>query len=310
MSDAKPKGPRGSGRPGARKMPSRKPQTGGRGGRGGFGGRGGGRGGDARGGRGGFGGRGGPRRDLTAVRKETMTDEQLKEMQASAPMSAEQRDRQNTLNNWNPRTEAGKLVQKGEITSMEELWNRNLPVLESEIIDYLVPDLNEKMIDTRKTAYVRAAGRSFNFSAYVLVGDGKNYIGLGLGSDKERFGAIRKASRDARLKLMPVRAGSGSWQDFSDTTRSVPFKITGKCGSVRVTLSPAPNGTGLVVGKHIQDVFRFAGITDVWGRTTGSSDTKLNYVRAAYNALERLNQVRMSPDMSRKMSKARGGHTA
>lgn len=310
MSEDKPKGPRPSGRPGARKMPSRKPAFGGRGGgRGGFGGRGGGRGGDSRGGRGGFGGRGGPRRDLTAARKETMTDEQLKEMQASAPMSAEQRDRQATLQKWNPKTEAGKLVQKGEISTMEELWAKNIPVMESEIVDSLVPELKEMTIDTRKTAYVRAAGRSFNFSAYVLVGDGKNYIGLGLGSDKERFGAVRKASRDARLKLMPVKVGSGSWEDFSDSTRSVPFKITGKAGSVRVTLSPAPKGTGLVVGKHIQDVFRFAGITDVWGRTTGSSDTKLNYVRAAYNALHRLNHVRMSPDMQRKMTK-KGGHTA
>ncbi|MFH0970611.1 MAG: 30S ribosomal protein S5 [Candidatus Diapherotrites archaeon] len=239
-------------------------------------------------------------------RKELLTDEQLKEMEASAPLTSEQRDRQSALQAWNPKTEAGKLVQKGEISTMEELWARNVPILESEIIDTLVPDLTEKVLDTRKTTYVRAAGRSFNFSAYVLVGDGKKYLGLGLGSDKERYGAIRKASRVARLNLIPVRVGSGSWEDYSDTTRSVPFKITGKCGSVRVTLSPAPQGTGLVVGKQIQDVFRFAGITDVWGRTTGSSDTRLNYIRAAYNALERLNQMRASPDIHTKLTK--GGH--
>ncbi len=236
-----------------------------------------------------------------------MTYEQLKEAAASAPMNAQQRDRMNSLSAWNPKTNAGKLVQQNEITSMEEIWSRNMPLLESEIIDTLVPDLMEKTLDTRKTTYVRAAGRSFNFSAYVLVGDGKKYVGLGLGSDKERFGAIRKASRNARLNLMPVRIGAGSWEDFSNTTRSVPFKIKGKCGSVRVTLSPAPQGTGLVVGKQIQDVFRFAGITDVWGRTTGSSDTRLNYIRAAYNALEELNKVRASPDIERKLSRGRTG---
>ena len=240
-------------------------------------------------------------------RKDLMTDEQLKEAAASAPMNAQQRDRMNSLSAWNPKTNAGKLVQQNEITSMEEIWSRNMPLLESEIIDTLVPDLMEKTLDTRKTTYVRAAGRSFNFSAYVLVGDGKKYVGLGLGSDKERFGAIRKASRNARLNLMPVRIGAGSWEDFSNTTRSVPFKIKGKCGSVRVTLSPAPQGTGLVVGKQIQDVFRFAGITDVWGRTTGSSDTRLNYIRAAYNALEELNKVRASPDIERKLSRGRTG---
>ncbi len=251
------------------------------------------------------GGGGGGRRHAGAPRKELMTDEQLKEMQASAPTLGDRGDRR-SVENWVPRTEAGKLVHAGEITSMEELWARHFPIMESEIVDTLVPELQEKVIDTRKTAYVRASGRKFNFSAFVLVGDGKNYIGLGMGSDKERFPAVQKASRDARLKLMPVRSGSGSWEDFSLSTRSVPFKVTGKAGSVRVTLYPAPQGTGLVVGKQIQDVFRFAGITDVWGQTKGSSDTKLNYVRAAYDAIARLNNVRLSPDIQRKFSKQGG----
>lgn len=298
MSDEKKRPPR-SGRPGGF-APRGKPPREGRGGRGGFGGA-----------RGGFGGargapRGGPRRGEVS-RKELMTDEQLKEMEASATGSLS-REQQQVIDDWTPKTEAGRLVKSGEVKTMEELWSRHLPILESEIIDMLVPDLQEQMIDTRKTTYVRASGRKFNFAAFVLVGDGKKYIGLGMGSDKERFPAIRKAGRDARLKLMPVKVGSGSWEDFSNTTRSVPFKVTGKAGSVRVTLYPAPQGTGLVVGKQIQDVFRFAGITDVWGKTKGSSDTKLNYVRAAYNAIEQLNRVRMSPDMQRKFSQIAGGH--
>lgn len=298
MSDEKKRPPR-SGRPGGF-APRGKPPREGRGGRGGFGGA-----------RGGFSGargapRGGPRRGEVS-RKELMTDEQLKEMEASATGSLS-REQQQVIDDWVPKTEAGRLVKSGEVKTMEELWSRHLPILESEIIDVLVPDLQEQMIDTRKTTYVRASGRKFNFAAFVLVGDGKKYIGLGMGSDKERFPAIRKAGRDARLKLMPVKVGSGSWEDFSNTTRSVPFKVTGKAGSVRVTLYPAPQGTGLVVGKQIQDVFRFAGITDVWGKTKGSSDTKLNYVRAAYNAIEQLNRVRMSPDMQRKFSQIAGGH--
>lgn len=216
--------------------------------------------------------------------------------------------RQQALLDWNPKTEAGRLVKQGDISTMEELWARNLPIKEEPIVDLLIPDLMDKLIDTRKTAYVRSSGRKFNFSAFVLVGDGKKYIGLGMGSDKERFPAIRKATRNAKMNLMPVRTGSGSWEDFSKTTRSVPFKVTGRSGSVRVTLHPAPRGTGLVVGQQIQDVFRFAGITDVWGQTRGSSDTKLNFVRAAYNALERLNRVRISPDIERKFA-ATGGNT-
>ena len=237
-----------------------------------------------------------------------MTDEQLKEMQASAPDLGGERTERRLLDDWIPKTEAGKLVKSGEIASMEDLWAKHLPILESELVDILAPNLQEKVVDTRKTTYVRASGRKFNFSAFVLVGDGKNYLGFGMGSDKERFPAIRKAARGARLNLMPVRIGSGSWEDYSNTTKSVPFKVTGKAGSVRVTLLPAPQGTGLVVGKQIQDVFRFAGITDVWGHTKGSSDTKLNYVRAAYDAIARLNQTRMSPDMVKKFA-PKGGHS-
>ncbi len=237
-----------------------------------------------------------------------MTAEQLKELEAQASGVGEKvTHEEKSLQDWNPRTVAGKLVKSGEITKMEDVWGRHLALLEPEIIDMLVPNLDEKVIDTRKTAYVRAAGRRFNYSAFVLVGDKQNYIGFGMGSDKERYPAIRKAVRNAKLNLIPVRVGAGSWQDFSDTTRSVPFKVTGKCSSVRVTLHPAPKGTGLVVGKHILDVFQFAGITDVWTQTRGSSDTKLNFVRAAYNALEQLNKIRLSPDMERKFSRKAGG---
>ncbi|QQR92974.1 MAG: 30S ribosomal protein S5 [Candidatus Iainarchaeum archaeon] len=246
------------------------------------------------------------RRELP--RKELMTEEQLKDLAAQASGVGEKVTRESSqLEAWTPRTTAGKLVKAGEITKMEDVWGRHLPVLEPEIIDTLVPNLDEKVIDTRKTTYVRASGRRFNYSAFVLVGDRQNYIGFGMGSDKERYPAIRKAVRNAKLHLIPVRSGAGSWQDFSDTTRSVPFKVTGKSSSVRVTLHPAPKGTGLVVGKHIVDVFQFAGITDVWAQTRGSSDTKLNFVRAAYNALEELNKVKMSPDMERKFSRKATG---
>lgn len=224
-------------------------------------------------------------------------------------MTRAESERQKGIENWTPKTEAGKMVKRGEISTLEELWAKNLPIMESEIVDMLLPKLEEKVVDTRKTAYVRRSGRKFNFSAFVLVGDKNKYIGFGMGSDKERFPAIRKAIRDAKLNMIAVKIGSGSWEDFSDTTKSVPFKVTGKCSSVRVTLHPAPKGTGLVVGSNIQDVFRLAGITDVWGQTKGSSSTKLNFVRAAYNALEELNKVRMSPDIERKLTRIFGGRT-
>jgi small subunit ribosomal protein S5 len=240
-------------------------------------------------------------------KRETAKGSRQTELEKSGMTRAEA-ERQRILENWVPKTEVGKIVRNGEITSLEDLWNRNLPILESEIIDTLIPNLEEKVVDTRKTTYVRRSGRKFNFSAAVLVGDKNKFIGFGIGSDKEKFPAIRKAVREAKLNMMPVKVGSGSWEDFSSTTKSVPFKVTGKCASVRVTLHPAPKGTGLVVGSNIQDVFRLAGITDVWGQTRGSSATKSNFVQAAYDALAQLNKVRMSPDMERKLTRI-GGKT-
>ncbi|MEW6295423.1 MAG: 30S ribosomal protein S5 [Candidatus Diapherotrites archaeon] len=204
---------------------------------------------------------------------------------------------------WIPRTEAGKKVRNEEITSFQQLLDSGLPVIEPQIIDYLIPELKEKLVEFNKTAKVRSAGRVFSFRASVLVGDGEEFIGVGIAKDKEKMPAIRKATNRAKLNLVKVRKGCGSWECTCGTHHSIPFKVEGKAASVRVILMPAPKGTGLVVGSNIKDVFEFIGIKDIWSASKGSTGTKLNFIRAAIDALSKTTEMKLSEETTQRIDK-------
>ena len=207
-----------------------------------------------------------------------------------------------SLSDWIPKTELGKKVKNGEITSIEEIFAKNLPILEPEIVDSLV-DLQEEVIDIKKTSRVVRAGRKFAFRTSVLVGNKNGLIGLGTAKDTEKWPAVEKAKRKARLNLVRIRRGCGSWECPCHEQHSVPFKVEGKCASVRVTLLPAPKGVGLVAGDNIKKVLEFAGIKDVWSRTAGATKTTLNFALAAIDALSNTAKMRVSEEISRKFAK-------
>lgn len=205
------------------------------------------------------------------------------------------------LSDWIPKTEAGKLVKNKEIETLNDFFAKGYKVMEPELVDILVPDLKETMIDFKKTTKVTRQGRNFSFRAAVIVGDGESYIGLGTAKDKEKFPAINKATRNAKLNLKKIIRGSGSWEERSKGTHSIPFKVTGKSSSVRVHLIPAPRGTGLVVGDKIKEVMKFVGIKDIWSKTEGNTRTTLDFVTAAIDALHSTNKFRVSDDIAQKL---------
>jgi len=212
-------------------------------------------------------------------------------------------EKEEVLKEWVPRTELGKLVLSGKIKSLEEILLSNRKIMEPEIVDYLEPDMQTMVIDVKKTARVVRAGRKFSFRAAVLIGNKKGIIGIGMAKDREKWPAVRKAEKNAKLNLILVKRGCGSWECGCNEEHSVPFQVTGKCASVRVTLIPAPKGAGLVVGNKIKPVMEFVGIKDVWSKTKGNTSTTLNFVRAAIDALRRTLKVKQSPDMGRKIVK-------
>jgi small subunit ribosomal protein S5 len=189
------------------------------------------------------------------------------------------------LEEWVPRTRIGKMVKEGKITSIDEIFAMNIPILEPEIVDYLLPDLKHEIIDVGIVQKQTDAGELSRFRVVVIVGNENGYVGIGKGKAKQLRFAIEKAIINAKLNIAPVRRGCGSWECMCGTPHSVPFTVSGKSGSVRITLYPAPKGTGLVAGDVAKVVLRMAGIKDVWSKTLGETRTTYNFARATYNAL-------------------------
>ncbi|MHA1754970.1 MAG: 30S ribosomal protein S5 [Candidatus Odinarchaeia archaeon] len=199
-----------------------------------------------------------------------------------------------TLDEWQPKTRLGRMVKEGKITHINEIFRLSLPIKEVEIIDTLLPNLEEEVIDINLVQKQTDAGEQSIFKATVVVGNGDGYVGVGEGKAKEIGPAIRAAIIDAKLKIMPVRRGCGSWECGCGTPHSLLFKTSGKSGSVRVELYPAPKGVGLVVADYAKTVLRLAGISDVWSWTKGHTRTTFNFAKAVYNALKNTYKI-MTP---------------
>lgn len=192
-----------------------------------------------------------------------------------------------SLEEWVPKTKVGKLVKEGKITSLKEIFDRNLPIREPEIIDYLLPDLKHEILDIGIVQKMTDAGRITRFRVVVVVGNFDGYVGVGHGKARQLRFAIEKALIDAKLNIIPVRRGCGSWECSCSDPHSVPFVVMGKSGSVRVIIKPAPRGTGLVAGDVAKVVLKYAGISDAWTQTFGETRTTINFAQAVYDALKR-----------------------
>ena len=212
-------------------------------------------------------------------------------------------EKQLVLNNWTPKTELGREVKSGKVTSIEEIFDKGQKILEPEIVDSLLT-LSDHLLYVARTTRVTRAGRKYSYRAEILIGNKNGYVGVGTGKDADRFPAINKAKRIAKLNLVRVYRGSGSWEEqATDDKHSLPFKVEGHSGSVRVILMPAPKGTGLAVGKAIKPVLELAGIKNVWGRTQGRSTITLNFAEAAVDALSQTGKMKASKDIERKIQK-------
>ena len=129
----------------------------------------------------------------------------------------------------------------------------------------------------------------------AVVGNRNGYVGVSTGKSKETVPARDKAKRQARLNIMRIRRGSGSWESDSTEPTSIPFAVEGKCGSVIIKLMPAPRGKGLCIEKECAKILELAGIKDIWSTTKGQTKTKLNLISALLDALRKLSEVKVLP---------------
>ena len=200
------------------------------------------------------------------------------------------------LEEWQPKTYVGMLVKEGRITSIDQIFENNLPIREVEIVDALLPGLKHEVVSVNFVQRQTDAGEVSQFQVTVVVGNEDGYVGVGMGKARQIRVAIEKAIRNAKLNIAPVRRGCGSWECLCGEPHSVPFRVEGKCGSVRIILLPAPKGVGLVAGDSAKVVLRLAGIKDVWTRSFGETRTIHNMVKATFEALKRTYKFK-TPDM-------------
>ena len=191
------------------------------------------------------------------------------------------------------------MVKEGKIVSLDEIFESNLRITEPEIVDYLMPDLKHEVIDIGIVQKQTDAGEITRFKAIVVIGNMDGYVGIGAGKARQLRFAIQKAIQDAKLKIIPVKRGCGSWECRCGEPHSLPFTVRGKSGSVEVVLKPAPKGTGLVIGDIGKKVLKYAGVKDIWSRTRGETRTSYNFAMAVYNALKMTYKIVTPEDWAR-----------
>ncbi len=138
-------------------------------------------------------------------------------------------------------------------------------------------EFQDRVVEIRRVAKVVKGGRRFNFSALVVVGDGKGRVGAGLGKANTVPAAIQKGQDRAKRNMFQV--------PMRNTT--IPHGVIGKFESSDVLLKPASEGTGVIAGGGVRAVLELAGIKDVLTKALGST-TSVNLVQATVEGLQRL----------------------
>lgn len=217
------------------------------------------------------------------------------------------RGREEEIAEWIPKTRLGNDVLKGGYKDLEDLLAKGEIILEPEIVDYLVPEIKQELIyiggtpgkgggarrtPTKMTARMHKSGRRFKLNAVMVVGNEEGIIGIGKSVSNEHRVAIEKALQQAKLNVIKVRRGCGSWECNCGGTHSIPFRTEGKVGSVKVVLLPTPTGVGIVAGSETKKIIKLAGIKDVWVKTFGMTSTRGNLAFAVFEALKNLSRTK------------------
>ena len=176
---------------------------------------------------------------------------------------------------------------------MHDALASRLPLREPEIVDMLLPEMGDEVLDVNMVQRMTDSGRRVKFPITVVVGNKNGYVGLGQFKGKEVGPSIRKAINNAKLNIIEIKRGCGSWECGCGTTHTIPFQVSGKASSVEVTLKPAPRGVGLAVGDVAKNILRLAGYEDVWGFARGQTRTTVNYAKAVFNAMEQMQEMRV-----------------
>ena len=159
-------------------------------------------------------------------------------------------------------------------------------------IDASKLEMKETIVNIRRVAKTVKGGRNMRFSVTMVVGDGAGHVGIGLGKAAEIPEAVRKATEDAKKKMVEV--------PIVGTT--IPHKETGIFGAGKVLVMPAAPGTGVIAGGSVRMVLEHAGIKDVRAKSIGSN----NSVNMALATIEALSSLKTVEQVARLRGKTNG----
>jgi len=235
---------------------------------------------------------------------EELLEKELKEEIVVDKRTEKEKERDFKLESWVPKTKLGKLVKDKKIKNINEILDKDYKILEEQIVDSLI-NLKEDLLFIgqskgkfgggkrrawKQTQRKTKEGNVPTFATLSVVGDENGHVGIGFGRAKETLPARDKSLRKAKLSMIKVTRACSSFDCACNEPHSIPFKIEGKAGSVRITLVPAPQGTGLVAADEIKKILKLAGIKDVYTKTFGTQRTTMNLAKATIDALKKTNK--------------------
>ncbi len=202
---------------------------------------------------------------------------------------------------WVPKTRLGKLVYEGKITTMSEALVSRHPLKEPEIVDILLPEMEDEVLDVNMVQRMTDSGRRVRFAITTVVGNGDGFVGMGRAKGREVGPSIRNAIDRAKLNIIEIKRGCGSWECGCGNPHTFPFTVFGKYGSVEITLKPAPRGVGLALGDVAKKVVGMAGIKDSWGFAKGHTKTTVNYSFATFEALRETSRIKVTDSQAKNL---------
>ncbi|GHT00088.1 30S ribosomal protein S5 [Synergistales bacterium] len=143
-------------------------------------------------------------------------------------------------------------------------------------IDAKSLELTERVVSINRVSKVVKGGKRFKFAVLVVVGDGRQYVGVGIGKAKEISEAVRKGIEKAGKDLVELKR-------MGDT---LPHPVQGEFGAASVLLKPAPAGTGVIAGGVVRAIMELGGVKDVVTKVVGRTSNAINVAWATLEALK------------------------
>ncbi|MGQ9788306.1 MAG: 30S ribosomal protein S5 [Candidatus Hadarchaeaceae archaeon] len=214
------------------------------------------------------------------------------------------------IEQWQPKSSLGKQVKEGKITDVSQILRIGKPIKEKEIVDALVPNIQEEILEVTLVQRMHKSGRRVKYRVVAVVGNKDGIVGVGHASARDVSSSIQKAVNVAKLNVIEVTRGCGSWECGCGRSHSIPFEVSGRCGSVKVFIKPAPRGLGLASAEIPKAILRMAGILDAWTRSEGQTRTTLNFAMAVMDALKHTTRVVMGEKYRERVVVGRVGVTS